>query len=176
MADYQQLPVGAEDCESRARHDSSGPASPIVTPSAQSVPEGTNTERDELGRFRPGNQAAVLHGAYRAALRDGGLPAELLDEMAGFRTSVVADLGGETELSAIAFGYVRRLVELETFARLFVADLEGRGLFTKRGRVRSSYGQLMATVDRWDRIATKLGLERRAKQLPHPADWLEGKA
>lgn len=68
-------------------------------------------------------------------------------------------------LSAIEGGYVRRLGELETVSRLLAGDLAQRGLFTPKGRVRSTFSRWLETLDRWDRFAQRVGVERRARRV-----------
>ena len=123
------------------------------------------SDRDQRGRWLRGNSGAVKSGAYRAGLRAGGIPSELLLEMTAFREAVSADRGGLEQMTEIERGYTRRLVELETFCRLLVGDIQARGIVTKAGRVRNSYTLFLSTCDRWDRIAGKLGMDRREKRL-----------
>lgn len=127
----------------------------------------------QTGRFLPGNRAALKHGLHAFKTR-GELPADLVAEMVEFRQAVEADQGGADQLSAIAAGYVRRLTELETIAQLLAGDLAARGLFTARGRMRSTYAAFLQTLDRWDRYAKTLGLERKSKQARpgSPSEWL----
>jgi hypothetical protein len=78
---------------------------------------------------------------------------------------VITDRGGTDQLTAIECGYVRRLGELETVARLLASDLAQRGLFTAKGRVRGTFSRWLETLDRWDRYAQRVGAERRAKPV-----------
>lgn len=120
----------------------------------------------ECGCVQPGNRLA--RGAGVHAYKDRGevsLPVDLRDDLAVFRSGVETDQGGVSELTTIGAGYVRRLVEVEAVVRLLGADLQARGLFTKRGRVRSTYNAFLLAVDRWDRLAQRLGLERRQKPV-----------
>ena len=93
------------------------------------------------------------------------LPPDLRMSVDAFRTQVIEDRGGVAALSAVEAAYITRLCELEVCARLLSNDLAQRGMFTARGRVRSVYGQLLQTIDRWDRLAEKVGRERRARQV-----------
>lgn len=118
------------------------------------------------GQFTTGNQFARRTGV-RAFEEHGeaALPQELRDDVAVFRSGVETDQGGESELTTIGAGYVRRLSEVEAIVRLLGADLQQRGLFTKRGRVRSTYNAFLLAVDRWDRLAQRLGLERKQRPI-----------
>jgi hypothetical protein len=118
------------------------------------------------GRVLPGNQIARKAGVRAFELHgEAVLSAELRDDLAAFRAGVEADQGGADELTTIASGYIRRLGELEAICNLLGADLQARGLFTRRGRVRSTYMAFMAAVDRWDRLATRLGMARRPRPV-----------
>lgn len=158
------------------------PEHPIdQSPSERRGPGGKFLPGHAVGsgtRFQPGNSASVRSGIYRARLRAGEIPPELLADMMGFREAVVTDLGGPEALTEIQRGLVGRLVELETFSRLLVADIQAHGIVGKSGRERSSYRNYLATIDRWDRIAQRLGADRRAKNLTPstPAEWLEQRA
>jgi hypothetical protein len=136
------------------------------------------SDRDmTTGRFRPGNQAARRSGVRAFELHgEPALPSDLRDDLAAFRAGIQADQGGAGELTTIGAGYVRRLCEVEAICSLLGADLHARGLFTLRGRVRSTYGAFMAAVDRWDRIAMRLGIARRERRTPTLAEYLAAKA
>lgn len=141
-----------------------------AAPSAESLAVG----HDAAGRFTAGNQDARRSGV-RAFETHGAaaLPSELRDAQAAFYSALEADQGGAGELTTIGAGYVRRLTELETICRLLGADLQARGLFTRRGRVRSTYGAFLQAIDRWDRLAQRLGLTRKARQVPTLTEYLE---
>jgi hypothetical protein len=104
------------------------------------------------------------------------LPSDLRQSVDEFREQVIADRGGVDTLSAIEGGYIRRLGELETVARLLAADLAQRGLFTPRARVRNTYVRWLETLDRWDRFAQRVGVERRAKRVATLQEVLTGDA
>jgi hypothetical protein len=122
------------------------------------------------GVFLPQNSEAQTHGLRAFEQRgESALPAELRDELAAFQDGVEADQGGASELSTIGAGYTRRLTEVEAIVRLLGADLQARGIFTAKGRVRSSYNAFLLALDRWDRIAQRLGLERKSRPV-NPLD------
>ena len=125
----------------------------------------TNTDRCANGHVLQGNQAARKHGVRAFETRGAGaLPGDLRQSVDEFRAQVIIDRGG-TDLSAIEGGYIRRLAELETVARLLASDLAQRGLFTTKGRVRSTFTRWLETLDRWDRYAQRVGAERKAKPV-----------
>lgn len=116
----------------------------------------------------PGNSAALVHGRRR--YEDTGLlPPDLRDYLDSFEAEVVADLGGEAELSTIQRGLVSALRGLEA-SRLLLLDFALRaGSETKRGRdALSEHG---ATVDRWVRLARVLGLRRKPREVT-VEDWI----
>lgn len=125
------------------------------------------------GHAMPGNQLRRTHGAF--SFRDRGLAA-LPDPMRlsvdDFRESIVRDLGGPDELSTIMHGHIRRLGELETTCRLLASHLAQHGIFTPRGRVRSAYTQWLLTLDRWQKVAERIGIERTLKSVPSLSAYL----
>jgi hypothetical protein len=46
---------------------------------------------------------------------------------------------------------------------LYEADFEARGMGTARGRQRASVAAYLAILDRFDKLAMRVGLQRRAK-------------
>lgn len=56
--------------------------------------QGQQRERDQLGRFLPGNKASLLHGIYARRL-----PIKIRREGAKVYLGIVADLGGEDNLT-----------------------------------------------------------------------------
>ena len=96
----------------------------------------------------------------------------LQQTIAEFREAVIADRGGASELSTLESAYVRRLSEAETVARLLAADLATRGLFTPRGRVRNTFSRWTEAVSLWDRLAQRVGVDRRSRPVPSLSDYL----
>lgn len=141
------------------------------TPGAESVAVG-QTRRDPRGRFLPGNDAARTSGV-RMFMDRGELPMELRPALDRFVAQVTTDQGGDAELTAIRGGYVRRLAELEGCLLLLTLDLQTRGLMTARGRVRNTYTLFLQTLDRWDKLAQRLGMGRVAKPAPTLAELID---
>ena len=131
-----------------------------------------DAHRCSAGHVLAGNSAARKTGVRAFETRGpAALPADMRQSVDEFRAQVIADRGGVDELTAVEGAYIRRLAELETVTRLLASDLAQRGLFTPRGRVRGTYGRWLETLDRWDRYAQRVGLERRSKPAPSPADY-----
>jgi hypothetical protein len=143
-----------------------------TAPCVESTPSG----HDAAGRFTAGNQAARRHGLRAFQLHgDTTLAAELRAELAEFREGVERDQGGAEELTTLGAGYVRRLSEVEAICVLLGADLQTRGLLTRRGRVRSTYNAFLQAIDRWDRLAQRLGLARKAKPVQTLEQYLQAR-
>jgi hypothetical protein len=123
--------------------------------------------RCEKGHPLPGYPGPALkHGVHSFDNRGpAALPADLRGSVDAFRAQLIADRGGVEGLTAIEGGYVRRLTELETVARLLASDLAQRGLFTPRGRVRGTFNRWLESLDRWDRFAQRIGSEGRKPVL-----------
>lgn len=116
------------------------------------------------GTVRPGNQTARTHGVDSFEARGSvALPEVLRQTVEEFRAAVIADRGGASELSTLEAAYIRRLSEVETVTRLLAADLAQRGLTTAKGRVRSTFSRWLEALDRWDRLAQRVGVQRVAK-------------
>lgn len=128
-------------------------------------------------RFRPGSQAARRHGVRAFQLRgEAALEADQRAALEAFRAGLVADQGGCSELTTIGAGYVRRLCDVEAICALMAADLAARGILTQRGRVRSTYAAFLQVIDRWDRLAQRLGIGRRERRIPSLAEYLAQRA
>ena len=136
-------------------------------------PHPRHPDRWADGTVRVDNQVARKHGADSAAVKRGEVPADLRQSIDDFRAGLIADQGGATALTTLELAYILRLTEIEVCCRLLQNDLVNRGLHTQKGRVRSSYEKYLATLDRWDRLAQRVGVDRRAKQIPSLQDYLE---
>lgn len=126
-----------------------------------------NESRCLKGHTLPGHSGPALrHGARAYELRgEAALPPALRDTVDGFREQVIADRGGPDNFTAIEGGYVRRLGELEAVVRLLASDLATRGLTTPRGRVRGTFSRWLEALDRWDKFAQRVGVERKARPV-----------
>lgn len=134
--------------------------------------------RCSCGAVLGGNTAAMRHGMRSAQARAGLLPeqAEALAALAAKRAEVEQDLGGTEQLSGLARDQVQRYLELSLVADYLGTKLAQEGPLSGKGRTRACLSAYLSVVDRLLRIASTLGLERRAKRVPRPEDWIEGKA
>lgn len=140
---------------------------------SEKVPHPEHEDRWADGTVRSGNRTAQKHGVYTFEARGAAaLPGDLRISVEEFRAQVISDRGGVDDLTAIDGGYIRRLSELETVVRLLASDLAQRGMFTPRGRVRTTFNRWLEALDRWDRYAQRIGHERRPKQVPTLAEYL----
>ena len=115
--------------------------------------------------FLPANQVARQTGIY--AQRQ---PADLRERVDTFTAGVLSDLGGASELSTLERAYVGRLAEVEIVLRLLAHDIAERGLLTPSGGVRRVHDAFLSAVDRWDRLAQRLGVARRARRVASTFD------
>lgn len=131
-----------------------------------------STPRDERGRVLPGHQLPATH--YLNAQR---VPQVYLDAERDLLAQSIADDGGVENIPA------RRLAQHEYRCSIHrkvwqLSDaLDAKGLFDSRSKLRERWlARYEALVALATRIDSTLGLERRTRQVPNPADWLEGKA
>ena len=125
------------------------------------------------GSFLPGNAARLRHGMHRYKKDHVALPPDLQQGISEFREQLVRDHGGLSELSAARAGLIRLLVGAETAFRLAGSELTRQGgISTPGGRL--AFDRLLTATQTWVRVAEKLGIERRQRQLPSPLDYMAG--
>jgi len=122
-------------------------------------------DRNADGTLRPGNAAAVRHGAYSASVQRGEVPDLLRVDVRTLEAQILTDLGGVENLSAIQAALVRKLVDAEVIERLLVSHLARVGVLTAKGNVRGALNKWLDVVNTWDRLAMRLGLERKARTV-----------
>ena len=132
----------------------------------------TETRPEDPTRCRSGHPLVgypgpvFKHGVRAFEARgEAALPSVVRETVDSFREQVTADLGGASNLTAVQGGYVRRLGELEAVVRLLAADLAQRGLTTPKGRVRGTFSRWLEALDRWDKFAQRIGVERKARPV-----------
>ena len=123
------------------------------------------------GRFQPGNTLALKHGLRSARVQAGLMPeqAEARAALAERVAAIVADLGGKDGLSALALGQIERHASLELVDEYLWENLQRHGPLTGKGRTRAALTAWLSVVDRLQKSATTLGLERRTKNA-NPLD------
>ena len=83
--------------------------------------------------------------------------------------AIVADLGGAEALTALAAGMVERHARLEMVDDYLFNNVQRLGPLTGKGRTRAALTAWLAVVDRLQKSAMALGLERKAKPV-NPLD------
>lgn len=123
------------------------------------------------GTFGEGNTAAMKHGLTSLQLLDHP------DIRAWHQArveAIVADLGGEAELSALQQGLVREVARLEVVVAALGDDLLEHGAITGKGATRAATNVWLAGLDRYARLAGQLGLSRRTKQVTTFSEAVRG--
>ncbi len=119
-------------------------------------------------RFLPGNTAALTHGGRRSLDRP-----EALAAIAGKREELVRHLGGDPSMiqADLVTDYARVDILIESVA----ANIEVGGIFTPKGSARAAVSLLLSLLDRRLRLATTLGIERKAKPVMSLVEVMNGK-
>jgi hypothetical protein len=135
-------------------------------------PEPPTAGRRANGTFAPGNATALRHGLYSRQMREALLPeqAEARAAIAEQRRAIEDDLGGNEALSALTRDLIGRYVELRLVADFLGHQLATVGPLTGKGRQRAALTAYLAVIDRLNRLALSLGLERKAKRVDTIAD------
>lgn len=139
-----------------------------------SQPDAPNEEiassgagHDAHGRFTTGNAAALRHGGRSRRVQAGLMPeqAEARAALSERVNAIVSDLGGPDALSAIAVGQVQRHARLELVDGFLWANLQQHGPLTGKGRTRACLVAWLSVVDRLQKSAMALGLDRRSRHV-----------
>ena len=124
-----------------------------------------------------GPGVAAKHGVRSFQIHgDAALEERQKATRRSFIDEVIADRGGESELTAIERSRIKRLSELDIIASMIASDLAKRGLFTTRGPIRSSLDKWLSVLTTFDRYAEKVGAERRPKSVQSLSDYLTSAA
>ena len=113
----------------------------------------------KTGQFQPGNVASLRHGASSAR-------PEAVAALNARVAAIVADLGGPDAVGTLAAGMVERHARLELVDDYLFANVQRLGPLTGKGRTRAALTAWLAVVDRLQKSAMALGLERKAKRVP----------
>lgn len=116
------------------------------------------------GQFPLGNTKSLTTGTR--SLRSGP---ELFPERAALllerERAIVADLGGEAEVSTAKREIVTRLVQASAIADSLAEDFIAHGVLTGKGRARRSVATWLSVIDRVHRLSQAVGLERKQKTV-----------
>lgn len=125
--------------------------------------------RAPSGRFGPGNGGNLKHGLRSTRLLT------LPDVQVWHAETVAAishDLGGDAHLSTLQRACVREAGRLEVLAAALGDDLLERGCLSAKGKTRAALTTYLSLIDRFQRMATTLGLARRPKRVEDVTDYL----
>ena len=125
------------------------------------VPPGSG-QCPQCGRWQPSNVASLKTGAFSKQVARGLGPSERAD-IDTRREQILADLGGRESLSQLSVDTAEKAVTVHALLTHVGAKLVHDGLFGERGRARPALGAYCQLLDRWVRLATLLGLNRRQK-------------
>jgi hypothetical protein len=136
-------------------------------------PHSTDPRRCMNGHQRggvdTGQGLAFKHGAdgFRTT---GKLPPEVRLTVSEFIAHVIADRGGESELSTLEKEQIRKLAEIDSVARLLssiIADNAKEALLAKpRGLGRNTpIDRWVDVLNTWLKFAKSVGLTRRARTI-----------
>ena len=141
-----------------------------TSPFGAPPPGGRNPD----GTFASRNATALTHGGrseqVRAAQRPG--QTEAPERLAERRAAIMADLGGEQQLSQLQRDLIERYIELDTVASWLGGHLVAEGPLTAKGRTRAALSAYVTVVDRIQRVGAALGVARRPKTVPDLTAYL----
>lgn len=148
-------------------------ARPVSEPS----PEPAPAPRTAKGTFASGNSEALRHGLYSRQVREALLPeqAEARAALAEQRRAIEDDLGGTDALSQMTRDLIARYVELRLVGDFLAHQLATVGPLSGKGRTRAACTAYLSVVDRQNKLALTLGLERRTKRIPSLTEVLDGR-
>jgi hypothetical protein len=146
-------------------------------PNAESAPELAESAKrphpTDPRRWADGTQRPNVDGIARkhpAMRTDRAAVQQWLREKA---ESIIGDRGGHDGLSTLQIDSAGELAFVLFVLSQWRDHFIEKGLTSPRGRVRSAFPSYLATLDRYIRLAQMLGIDRKAKQAPSPAEWLE---
>lgn len=126
--------------------------------------------RDARGRFTPGHLVGLKHGLRVSPDHHAivALHAERVEALA-------TDRGGWPALSVTERSLVGELARLQIITDSLGADLIAEGVITAKGRIKSKCTLYLQVLAAQQRLAERLGLERRAAPTgpAHLREYLE---
>lgn len=139
----------------------------------------TEAPRPELptrGRFVKGQPGPRLRtGEYSRLVRQGLLPeqAAIRQHLREQEQAIVADLGGPSTLATVKRHVVARYIELAFVAEHLRDNLLNHGVLTGKGRTRAALTAWLSVLDRLERHAKLIGLERAERDVESLEAYLE---
>jgi hypothetical protein len=86
--------------------------------------------------------------------------------------AIKKDLDGAAQLSAVQLPLVSELARLQLITDSLGADVLARGVLTGKGRTRGAVTVYLALLDRQQRLAQLLGMDRRTRPVADLASVL----
>lgn len=115
-------------------------------------------QRDERGRFLPGNKIALTHGAYARRL-----PLRIRREGAKVYQGIVADLGGDGNLTTAQVVLIEKSVGLYQITRALEEWLVKEGV-VKKQRLNPALAVYASFVNSLRLNLNALGIDRRRSE------------
>jgi hypothetical protein len=147
----------------------SGGASALAEEARERIASLRGRGRDAGGRATPGNTLAVKSGEYSTRIwRD--------PQVAGLLRQRVEDIRGElgADVSLIKHSVLETFARMEFLEDSLWANLMEHGAMTGKGRTRAAASLWLGVADRKAKLASQLGLDRVARKVPTPLDYMNG--
>lgn len=146
-----------------------------IRETADEAPEPGNKAAHPLysNRWADGTQRLHADGIARKHPKMATDTADVQQRLREDRDAIIADRGGAENLSRILISASGELAFVLFALDQWKAHFIDKGLTTRRGRVRSAYASYLSTLDRYIRLAQMVGLDRRPRRVPSPAEWLD---
>ena|SRR5579872_3023507 len=144
--------------------DSASPSAEL--PASGKEPHPRYVGRNADGTTRPGYPGPALRKGLRSELVRAGVRADGADLRHHLRQrvdAIVADLGGD--VGEVRREMIERFVELTAVADHLIENIIDHGVLTAKGRGRAASSSYLSVIDRLERLARTIGLERRRKHL-----------
>ena len=127
----------------------------------------------KCGCWLPRNEGALVHGGRRLQLGRGSP----LDEArrVELRDVVVDDLGGRDDVSAVLFELVEDFSSACTLRDVAWQHLAAVGPLTRAGRRRAVVDLYLQSSQRAERLAARIGMERKPARVPSLSEYLRDK-
>ena len=126
-------------------------------------------------RFGAGNTARLMHGLRSKRPVEARLGPDQLAAFTEEHKQLLADLGGDDQVSVTKRGLARRHSELSVIADTILTNLLQQGVLSTKGRQRAALTAYLNVVDRLNKLAAQLGLERRQKPVDDLQDYINSK-
>lgn len=148
-----------------ARHSSSCPR-PQIPYGADRCPA--------CGVLQPGNRAAFTHGlkSHRAQLALMKGQEHLREAFLEHRRELHEHVGGDAA-GVLKLDMADRYARLCVLEQTLEADIVEKGLFSKNGKPRQTVAMYLQIVDRLNKLAALIGVERVAKPVPSISEYLK---